>query len=103
MIDRDILRHLVVERTAREEHVISPGSLSSPAKPVDIVDGAHPVLTVLAIATIPARNNVFAYGVISHLQAVFFTRSFSQPTTFPANSCPRGKRGWQQAVGVSFT
>src|ERR1700734_3121241 len=103
MIDRDSLGHLVVERTAREEHVIRPGSLSSPAKPVDIVDGAHPILAVLAIATIPARNNVFAYGVISHLQAVFFTRSFAQANDFPDKFMPRCNRGLAPSGAVLIT
>src|ERR1700693_156251 len=75
-------RNLIVQGTGGENHVVGPGSKGALTESINIMDVAHPVSTGFAVATVPARDNLFADCVIADFKSVQFSGTIAESDHF---------------------
>src|SRR6516162_10406748 len=96
------LRHLVVQGTRREHHVVGPRAKRSLAETVDIMHGAHPIGASPAIAAFPAWHDLLADCVIADLQSILIRCAFTKGNNFTDELMARGHRGLTIARPMSI-
>ena len=100
VMERDGVRHFIVQRVGGESDVIRHCPEGLLPEPVDVVGHAHPVLAAFAVATRMARDDLLGYGVIAQCEPILLTSTLAQGDNFPDKLVSRYHRSLAIALPV---